>query len=146
MDIPSPVTTEPMSLSSALAGLFDNGVRNRGLSYFQRRLVRIRHGSDSEVSATVQGSRAYEVEMRWDGKTLHIWCDCPYFETGENCKHLWAAILAAQDRGCIPHAASARTVAVGPLDEGVDLDEYSEIDDTNPFELSAQPLKPARQT
>src|SRR3981081_4166459 len=88
-----------MSLSRRLAHEFDPSVRQRGLAYYLRRLVRIRHGSESEVDARVAGSREYDVMLGLEGHVLRMWCDCAYFDSSGPCKHLWAAILAAESRG-----------------------------------------------
>ncbi|HTS25098.1 MAG TPA: DEAD/DEAH box helicase [Bryobacteraceae bacterium] len=90
-----------MKLSSALASQFDVGVRSRGASYFRSGAVRIERGSDTEVEAKVRGSRTYDVDITWDGRSLGLFCDCPYFETGGPCKHLWATILAADAKDYI---------------------------------------------
>ena len=87
-----------MKLASVLSPQFDDTVRSRGISYFRSGAVRIRSGSDSQVEARVRGSRVYDVEINWDGRLLSLFCDCPHFEKGEPCKHLWATILASDDK------------------------------------------------
>src|SRR5438128_2650463 len=90
-----------MKLASALSSDFDDGVRSRGASYYRSGAVRIQAGSASEVEARVRGSRVYDVEISWDGKMLTLFCDCPYFESGGPCKHLWATILASDAKDCL---------------------------------------------
>ncbi len=48
------------------------------------------------IHARVQGSarNAYDVTVRWDGKKLAAWCDCPY---GYVCKHAVAVAIAGMD-------------------------------------------------
>jgi len=46
--------------------------------------------------ALVEGSRTYRVGI--DGEAaregcLHVSCDCPRFEDGIPCKHVWATVL-----------------------------------------------------
>ena len=84
-----------MKLASALSAQFDVDVRSRGASYYRSGAVRIHAGSATEVEARVRGSRTYDVEITWDGRKLTLFCDCPHFESGEPCKHLWATILAS---------------------------------------------------
>jgi superfamily II DNA or RNA helicase len=97
-----------MKLTSALEHDFDHGTRSRGASYFRTGAVRIERASDSAVNAWVQGSRLYEVEIRWDSaEGLSLRCACPYFGSGGPCKHLWATVLAAEAKGHLS-AASIR--------------------------------------
>jgi uncharacterized Zn finger protein len=90
-----------MKLASALSSDFDADVRSRGASYYRSGAVRIQSGSASEVEARVRGSRVYDVEISWDGAMLTLFCDCPYFESGGPCKHLWATILASDAKDCL---------------------------------------------
>ena len=73
------------------------GTRSRGSQYYRSGKVRIERASEAGVRAVVQGSRLYEVEIRWDSvEGLSLRCSCPYFASGGPCKHLWATALAAQ--------------------------------------------------
>jgi superfamily II DNA or RNA helicase len=97
-----------MKLTSALEHDFDHGTRARGAHYYRSGAVRIQRASDSFVNAWVQGSRLYEVEIRWDSaEGLSLRCACPYFGSGGPCKHLWATVLAAEAKGHLS-AASIR--------------------------------------
>ena len=84
-------------LSARLAGDFTRRIRDRGYAYFAQGLVKILKGDHAEVVARVRGSVDYRVHLLWQDQdqTLLANCDCPYFEGGEQCKHLWAVILAA---------------------------------------------------
>jgi len=84
-----------MKLTSALSADFDSTVRSRGASYYRSGAVLLRAGSLRKVEARVRGSRIYDVEITWDGRELILFCDCPFFEGGQPCKHLWATILAS---------------------------------------------------
>jgi len=89
--------------------------------------VRIQYGSDSEVEAQVQGSRSYDVTLRWTEGTLSAECDCQYFDSEGPCKHLWATILAAETLGYLSAAASATDLVIDHgehnLDEELDDEE-----------------------
>src|SRR5438105_1607451 len=95
-----------MSLTSKLSHQFEPSVRQRGQAYYLRRQVRIRHGSESEVQASVSGSRDYDVSMSLEGQAFHMWCDCAYFDSEGPCKHLWATVLAAEARGLLFEATT----------------------------------------
>ena len=136
-----------MNLSTRLAGDFSKNVRKRGEEYFYTGRVMIHEGSSSELSACVRGSGFYEVQLTWRDPTLSVWCDCPHFvEQGFPCKHLWAAIVAADQNAYLTTAASAEkftleleTPALDDFDEGGDYgdDELNEED-------RAVPLLPLR--
>src|SRR5271169_6602918 len=97
-----------MSLSTKLAASFTKNVRKRGDDYYCRGRVMIHEGSQSELTACVRGSGFYEVQFAWRDEKLAVWCDCPHFvEQGVPCKHLWAAILAADQHPYLTAAASA---------------------------------------
>ena len=69
-----------MNLASLLSDDFESTVRNRGKIYYWQSRVRIRHGSDREVQASVRGSRTYDVNLDWADGTLSLDCDCEYFD------------------------------------------------------------------
>jgi superfamily II DNA or RNA helicase len=96
------------NLTRTLAQEFEASVRQRGLAYFSRRYVRIRSGSESEVTAMVKGSRDYDVSIRFEAGVLKMWCDCVYFDSTGPCKHLWATVLAAESSGYLKNLAGAR--------------------------------------
>ena len=93
-------------LTSELRYAVPSDVRSRGAKYFQQGRVRIREGDADHVLAAVQGSSTYEVMLQverfpdLDGEYVKVACDCPYFETEyEPCKHVWATMLAADQKG-----------------------------------------------
>ena len=56
----------------------------------------------------VKGSEPYEVLLKLSGSKLAISCTCPYFlDQGQTCKHLWAAILTADEQGYLADATAA---------------------------------------
>ena len=93
-------------LAKRLAGDFSARIRDRGQSYFSQGRVKILYGTDTELETQVEGSANYAVNFEWKEGVLFASCGCPYFEGGEECKHLWAAILAADARGYLSVPAS----------------------------------------
>ena len=87
------------SLVSKLTRLFTSATRSRGAVYYAQRSVRIQNGSPDSLEALVSGSQTYEVEVQWEDGDLSLYCSCPYFESDGPCKHLWAAVLAAEAKG-----------------------------------------------
>jgi hypothetical protein len=142
-----------MKLSTTLARNFTKNVRNRGAEYYSERRVQIQRGTDFEVEALVLGSEKYGVQLKWRDDVLALWCDCPYFvENAIPCKHIWAAVLAAEQQGYLSVVASAEDVAVDTEDPELLADDGGELAmDTAPPHVSStyrlfapQPAPPRR--
>ena len=84
-----------MSLTGKFSREFANRIRDRGLAYFKTHAVDIFEHSESQVVATVKGEREYLVSLALGRVSLDVACTCPYFERGEECKHIWATMLEA---------------------------------------------------
>src|SRR4051794_6415795 len=82
---------------SILARGIPRATRERGEDYFRGGRVRLTHVDDYSVRATVQGSELYSVIVDWDEEGISdADCDCPYaMDHMDMCKHMWAAVLAA---------------------------------------------------
>ncbi len=81
--------------------LFHPSVQVRGKKYFLQKKVELALASDTDIDAYVDGTQEYDVSMTdssGTGKRFKAYCDCPHFQGGNNCKHLWAAILAADEK------------------------------------------------
>jgi hypothetical protein len=117
-----------MSLASKLSRHFSARVRERGYEYFREGLVTIRSGSKTHLLARVQGSRKYDVLLDLLGSEIAVSCDCPYYASEDYCKHIWAAIVAADNRSHLSAADSAKGLYMVDA-EDVDLEEDSELDE-----------------
>jgi superfamily II DNA or RNA helicase len=95
-----------MGIAQKVSRDFDDAVRSRGRSYFDKGRVQVTSAKAGEiVVAKVRGTESYRVKLRMRGGRLHASCTCPYFgPEGEPCKHLWATILAADARGLLQAA------------------------------------------
>src|SRR5437870_2822102 len=89
-----------ISLSKALQREFEKTIRQRGLNYFQRQLVKIKTANQWTFTAIVHGSSKYDVSLKRDAEgVISASCSCPYISSShEPCKHLYAAVLAAEDK------------------------------------------------
>jgi len=137
-----------MSLSTKLAASFTKNVRKRGDDYYCRGRVMVQEGSQSELTACVRGSGLYEVQFAWRDDRLAAWCDCPHFvEQGVPCKHVWAAILAADEHQYLTAAASADKLILD-LDalgtDGLDAGDYLDGDEELYEEDGMAPLLSSR--
>jgi hypothetical protein len=84
-----------MSLKAKFSHEFRPQIRDRGHAYFRTNSVNILAHSDSHVEARVKGGATYLVRLTVSRASLDVACTCPYFEKGEECKHVWATMLAA---------------------------------------------------
>jgi superfamily II DNA or RNA helicase len=89
-----------MPISSFLAGSFDSRDRNRGEEYFRERRVKLTDVNEAWIDAKVSGTRRYDVMVDIETDRVTARCTCPYSD-GEfvACKHIWAAIRAAEAQG-----------------------------------------------
>src|SRR2546423_9145113 len=120
-----------MYLQRQFAQRFSSGVRHRGVEIFASRQVTIVSGNQWAVSAKVRGSRVYEVELSREQDEIHVSCDCPYFDEGAVCKHIWATIVAADQKSYLLGAIGGGPVRLvvdrvpGEFDED-DVDDEDE--------------------
>lgn len=87
-----------MRLSTLYTNLFDSIIRKRGEDYFVRGKIRFRKLEPRSVVALVYGSQSYTVTFYLSSSTLNAACDCPHYEAGNLCKHLWGVILALDSK------------------------------------------------
>ena len=74
--------------------------QERGREYFKRGAVERIEGDRTSARAVVQGTLRYDVEITRIDEFLDYSCSCPFFERDlEPCKHIWATVLAAEQRG-----------------------------------------------
>ena len=79
----------------------------RAQSYVDRvRGLRVESG---RATASVQGSRVYVVDLRWDRDGIDGECTCPDSASGNFCKHLVAVGLAVLDAAGPPPSDAGRT-------------------------------------
>ncbi len=76
----------------------------------------IRSGTSTTLDAEVRGSEIYPVRLARSNGHFEMRCECPfYFDKGNRCKHLWAAILAADEQGYLSDAAAAMSAEAEAL-------------------------------
>ncbi len=78
------------------------------------------------------GAQDYRVGLRWAEPVLSVACDCPYFDSDGACKHVWAALLRADDERYLLEAATAAKVVIKEANSASD----QAVDDET-FELRA---------
>lgn len=77
---------------------FSNESRNRGATYFSQNRIRLDKYERGLIQAKVQGSQRepYSVSFNYTGFPMDVIvgkCNCPRYEDGNLCKHLWGTLL-----------------------------------------------------
>lgn len=121
-----------MSLKSRFAPQFNPKIRDRGLAYFRGGAVKILDHSDFYVLARVEGTFDYFVELSLSLNSLDVACTCPYFADGEDCKHIWATMLAADSKNYLSEADLHGPLRLTYDDEALEALQLLEEDEATP--------------
>ncbi|HEY2384064.1 MAG TPA: DEAD/DEAH box helicase [Terriglobia bacterium] len=89
-----------------IRGDIEPRARNLGEGCLQEGHVNVRSGTAGKVTAIVNGSGNHLVQIRLDGDAVISYCDCDPFMAGKFCEHIWATLLASEDRGHLGRIAS----------------------------------------
>ena len=138
-----PVVALPMALPPALASAVPNNIRSRGAAYFAAGAVKRLDLSGGVLAAQVQGSESYDVWIEPHGDLLRASCTCQYFlDRFLVCKHIWAALLAADSRQLLTFSTANPTVDIEP----VDIDDDEDLDPLPPprYPRAGTPPTPRR--
>jgi len=94
-------------LSEKILKQVDTISRERGKLYFLAGAVKRIEGDAWRVDAKVRGSHLYGVRIAFADDILEVNCSCPLFDRDlVTCKHIWAAVLAAERDGFLKGPAS----------------------------------------
>jgi superfamily II DNA or RNA helicase len=88
-----------MSWIHDLEQFVPSGSLSKGRHYFRSGAVLIDTASADRVEATVRGGGRYSVAVFVDEAAVVVSCTCPHYGDGNLCKHIWAAVLAAESKG-----------------------------------------------
>ena len=95
------------TLTGRLFNQVDRTSQERGRRYFQHGAVSSIEGTPWAIHASVQGTRLYDVNVTTEKHHINASCTCPFFaQEEEPCKHVWAALLAAERSGFLSALAS----------------------------------------
>jgi superfamily II DNA or RNA helicase len=100
-------------LKNKLTHHFSQNSRFSGELYHQNGQVADLNVTQISLSSVVRGERPYSVIFDWknsDGK-VEVSCTCPFFGTGNWCKHVWATILASEEADLIPYTLNDPNVS-----------------------------------
>ncbi len=125
-----------MSLIGFYRSIFSIQTREQGGDYYRSGAVLSVVGQDTYVQARVNGGLVYLVDITATKRQVKFSCGCPYFESGRYCKHLWATLLMAEDRGHLKDAAMRPLTPVHKyagkfaiVEEPDDPDDFVDEDD-----------------
>jgi len=121
-----------MSLKSKFSPQFDPKIRDRGFAYFRGGAVKILEHSEFHVRAQVKGTHDYFVELSLGLNSLDVACTCPYFYDGEDCKHIWATMLAADSKNYLSTVDRRGPLELVYDDEALEALELLEEDEPAP--------------
>ncbi|BBO36488.1 DEAD/DEAH box helicase [Lacipirellula parvula] len=92
-----------MSLAARCLREFTAKVRAKGENYFRSRAVQWSSVDARSAVGTVRGNgpEPYRIVISWGAPEIGVVasCTCPYYEGGDFCKHLWAALLKIDAEG-----------------------------------------------
>src|SRR5829696_5609937 len=118
-----------MSLKSRFASQFNPKIRDRGLAYFRSGAVKILEHSDFYMLAQVKGNLDYFVQLSLTLNSLDVACTCPYFADGEDCKHIWATMLAADNKNYLSEVNPHGLLKLVYDDDGLEALQLLEEDE-----------------
>jgi superfamily II DNA or RNA helicase len=109
---------------------FDPATRGRAGVYYRGGAVRILAHSSEVIRARVRGSETYGVKLHMtDHGVLRLSCTCPFFYDRGACKHLWATVLTAHDRGILAQMPKPARVQLADQVDDFDDPLDDELDD-----------------
>ncbi|MGN0203866.1 MAG: SWIM zinc finger domain-containing protein, partial [Coprococcus sp.] len=78
--------------------LFRQQILDRGIEYYEDGHVLDFSYSDNEITAQVEGTDIYNVQITLDGEAVtDMYCSCPYAADGRNCKHMAAVLFQFEE-------------------------------------------------
>lgn len=78
--------------------LFDELIIKRGDKLFKDDKIKQLKISNHKYSCTIEGTQVYSLFIEFDeyDNINNMECSCPYYEKGNNCKHLYALLIEAK--------------------------------------------------
>ena len=78
--------------------LFRQHMIDSGIKYYENGHVLDFSYSDNKITAQVEGTDIYNVQITLDGEEVtDMYCSCPYAADGRNCKHMAAVLFQFEE-------------------------------------------------
>lgn len=107
---------------------FEAHILERGIKYYEQGRVSPVEKTDCGYRATVHGSDSYTVDIFVEESDVtDMECSCPYAESGENCKHM-AAVMMAVENGDRQNSVISFEQEKGKRREDFMHDDIADID------------------
>ena len=130
-----------MDFQTPLRYSFPAKIRNAGAEVYRLGQLRRLKGDAWSVEAATSGAYNDEFEISRDGDAFAGSCTCPMWEQRGVCKHLWALLLAAEDKGYMA-GDGKRKVGWFYWSDAMDNLEIGDIGfDSSPPRAARQPPK-----
>lgn len=97
------------SLAKTYLSNFEQIVRQKGRQLFQAGRTQITNSEPGLLRGYCEDSGTrYKINARVQGHELHVHCECAYFKAGKGkfCRHIWAFLLTADQRGLTPYLST----------------------------------------
>ena len=117
-------------LQRSLKPFFLTPIRERGSALYAGGAVTRLSGNQWKANAVVLGTRAYEVFLERFEDDIGADCDCPYFQSDGLCKHVWAALVAADSKNYLagsPGSRPPKSIRQGVPDSFVEDDSPEDL-------------------
>lgn len=89
------------SLAKTYLNCFEQIIRQKGRQLFQAGRTQIAKNEPGLLQGNCEDSgKKFKLGARTQESDLHVHCECPYFQSNNGvCRHLWAFLLTADQRG-----------------------------------------------
>jgi superfamily II DNA or RNA helicase len=98
-----------MKVSAQIAWEFDRYSITRGYQIYEGKEIEVERGASGAVTAVVSG---HHVVLRLKGTGLETGCNCQEFFKNRECRHIWAALLTAEERSLLAAPSDGRVYLV----------------------------------
>lgn len=123
-----------MSIESVFGNFFKPEIKSSGAKLVSQEKISLSGGSDLAVGAFVRSAPPYRVQLTAvtiDSKTILAACTCPIGKKAQFCKHVWAALICAEQK--FPDFFIGKT----EIEKITSLDD-SEVDGSNSYQEAAK--------
>jgi superfamily II DNA or RNA helicase len=105
-----------------ISGQFSLSARDKGLRDYLADLVRDYSGDDESAEASVDGPEYLdEVSIDFEDGRLVASCTCDPFASGAFCRHIWAVLLMAGDKGHLKTPAALPSIRLEHIEDDEDF-------------------------
>ncbi len=90
-----------MTLAELLQTRFRADLRHRGAAYIEAERISLIRVTPENVFGVVQDGAEYQTQLRYQPDDIGLFCTCEQYAKSKVCKHLWATVLAADQKGFV---------------------------------------------